>query len=200
MANKNDKPFTLEDVKEQPELKDFKFEGIIDFQYICKLKIRPLEIVNDIVTNEKILAFDFVNKETENVFKKSLGVVYMITCVSDGKEHIIKFGQTRTTFKERLNSYNCGTVTHWRTVSTTNIKIVQSMITTYTTQTTYKLYIYDCSDDFYSFNWHGVESKKIATPKSIAAEDIIIKKFVEAFSKKPLANVHANATAKKENI
>lgn len=192
LVNKNDKPFTIADIKKEPTLDAFKFDGVKDYEYICDLRARPLCIKDGVRENEKILAVNFCNKLTEEIFKSSKGVSYMITCLIDGKEHIIKIGQTRTPFMKRLGSYNCGVVNNWRTASTTNIKMLQSMVTT---RQTFKLYIYDCSADQYQITWHGVQSTKFASPKSLAVEDIMVKQFIKEFGKKPLANIQADATA-----
>lgn len=192
LNNTNDNPFTIEDIKKQPLLSDFKFLGVADYKYICKLRVRPLTLsVDGERTNEKILPEDFAGEEEKNIFKKSLGVSYLLTCVVDGNEHIIKIGSSRTTFSQRLGSYNCGVVNNWRTASTTNIKILQSMVTT---RKELNLYLYDCSDDYYVTVWHGVQSVRFASPKALAVEDIMVKKFIEQFGFKPLANVQANAT------
>lgn len=191
LNNTNDNPFTVDDIKKQPLLSDFKFLGVADYRYICKLRVRPLTIIDGERVNEKIIPVEFVGKEEKDIFDKSLGVSYLLTCVVEGKEHIIKIGSSRTTFKKRLGSYNCGVVNNWRTASTTNIKILQSMVTT---RKDLNLYLYDCSDDYYVTVWHDVTSVKFASPKALAVEDIMVKKFIEQFGHKPLANVQTNAT------
>lgn len=191
LVNVNDKPFDLNDIIVQPTLKEFNFNGKNDFRFICKLHAEPMRIDKSDRKrkNEKIIADHFYGNEEKDIFENSMGVAYMITCTLNGKEHIIKFGQTRTPFKARLGSYNCGVVNNWRTASTTNIKILQSMVTT---RQVFNLYLYDCSEPE-TIVWHGV-SQKVASPKSLVVEDIIIKKFIEQFGKKPLANVQADAT------
>lgn len=197
LNNNNDKPFTIENIKQQPLLSEFKFSGVEDFRYICKLSVQPLKIsVDGKRTNEKIIPIDFVGEKEKNIFNKSLGVAYLLTCTIDGNEHIIKIGSSRTTFSKRLSSYNCGVVNNWRTASTTNIKILQSMVTT---RQDLNLYLYDCSDDYYITIWHDVQSVKFASPKALAVEDILVKKFIEQFGFKPLANVQANATEVSED-
>ena len=192
LDNINDNPFTIEDIKKQPVLSDFKFDGVEDYKYICKLKARPMTITQDGKRiNEKILPENFADTEAERIFKKALGVSYLLTCVIEDKEHIIKIGSSRTTFSKRLGSYNCGVVNNWRTASTTNIKILQSMVTT---RLEYNLYLYDCSQDLVIIDWRGVRSVPFASPKALAVEDIMVKKFIEQFGFKPLANVQANAT------
>lgn len=47
LDNINDNPFTINDIKQQPELKDFRFSGLIDYKYICKLSVRPMIITTD---------------------------------------------------------------------------------------------------------------------------------------------------------
>ena len=192
LDNINDNPFTINDIKQQPELKDFRFPGKTDYKYICKLSIRPMIITLDNKRiNEKILPIEFASPEAEKTFSQSLGVSYLLTCIIEGKEYIIKIGSSRTTFKQRLGSYNCGVVNNWRTASTTNIKILQSMVTN---RINLNLYLFDCSQDLYVIEWHGVRSVPFATPKALAVEDIMIKQFIEQFGYKPLANVQASAT------
>lgn len=192
LNNKNDNPFTLEDVLLQPKLNDFNFTGLNDFVYVCKLKVKPMTITNNVRKNEKIIAFDFVDSNAKDLFNKALGVSYLLTCCIENNEYIIKIGSSRTTFAKRLTSYNCGVVYNWRTASTTNIKILQSMVTT---RLTFKLYLCDCSDEkYYLKNWHGENSVAFASPKALAVEDITVKKFISQFGERPLANIQANAT------
>ena len=197
--NFNDIPFTVEDIVKQPVLGDFKFKGVEDFKYICKLKARPM-IINkqlSIKENEKILVVknSFADEEAKNIFMNSLGVDYILTCPIDGNEHIIKIGNSRTTFNARLGSYNCGVITNARTASTTNLKILQSFVAT---RLEFNLYLLDCSDTT-TFTWHGVESVPFASPKSLAYEDILVKEFIKQYDTKPLANVQANATTVTKN-
>lgn len=191
LNNKNDKPFNLAEIKAQPTLKDFSFSGKDDFVFICNLKAKPLEITKTARKNEKIQAFNFANKNAKKIFDKALGVAYIITCEIDNKEHIVKFGQSRTTFKKRLGFYNCGVVNNWRTASTTNIKILQSLVAT---RAIFNLYLYDCSDEVTIIEWRGEKSVPFASPKSLAVEDIMIKKFIAQFGVKPLANIQGDAT------
>ena len=188
---KNDKPFTKQDIIKQPTLNAFNFDGKNDYKLICELRATPMIIKDNKRKNENIEAINFVSNEALETFNKALGVSYILTCCINNNEHIIKIGQTRTPFKARLQSYNCGSVYNWRTASTTNIKIKQSMVTT---RLTFRLYLYDCSSDQYTITWHGVKSSPFASPKSLAVEDIMIKKFMEQFNQKPLANVQADAT------
>ena len=190
LNNVNDKPFTIEDIKKQPELSTFTFEGVKDYKKICKLRVKPLEIIGKIRKNEKISPVEFESEEAKDIFEKALGVSYIFTCVVDNKEHIIKIGSSRTTFKDRLGSYNCGVVNNWRTASTTNIKILQSMVTT---RLDLNLYLYDCGES-QTFEWHGVTSVPFATSKQLAVEDILVKQFITQYGFKPLANVQVGAT------
>lgn len=195
LVNRNDKPFTIDDIKRQPQLKDFTFSGVSEFVYIADLKAKPLELtisgrsLNR--SNEKIEVVSFASRDAKDIFNKSMGVSYLLTAVIDNKEHIIKIGQSRTSFKSRLGSYNCGTVNNWRTASTTNIKMLQSMLAT---RALFKLYINDCSHEVVTYTWHGIESVPFASSKALAIEDIMLKKFTEQFGFKPLANIQSNAT------
>lgn len=200
LKNQNDQPFTIHEIQQQPTLQEFSFTGKNDFIYICALQAEPMTIIGDKRTNEKIVAKAFVNNEALRIFNQSSGVAYLITCPLIYqtwsqehiiKEHIIKIGQTRKSFKERLGSYNCGTVYNWRTASTTNIKITQSLVATRLYY--YNLYLCDCSNDPYTIVWHGVKSAPFPSPKSLAVEDIMVKKFIEQFNQKPLANIQVDA-------
>jgi len=188
--NKNDTPFTREDILKQPKLGDFDFPGVKDFVYVCNLEVDPLVMSNDERSNEKIYAIDFQGEAEKNLFEKRLGVVYLLTCVVNGNEHIVKIGCSRTTFKDRLGSYNCGTVNNWRTASTTNIKMLQSFVAT---RERFKLYLFD-SGEPEVFDWHGVKSVPFASQIIYAVEDILVKKFLETFGHKPLVNVQTSAT------
>ncbi|GMB96405.1 hypothetical protein [Helicobacter sp. NHP22-001] len=192
LKNKNDQPFSIHEIQQQPALQEFSFTGKREFLYICQLKAEPLKIIGTKRINEKIKAEDFTSDEAQRVFNQSSGVAYLITCPLEGKEHIIKIGQTRKSFKERLGSYNCGTVYNWRTASTTNIKITQSLVATRLYY--YNLYLCDCSNDPYTIEWHGVKSAPLPSPKSLAVEDIMVKKFIEQFKQKPLANIQVDAS------
>jgi len=190
--NKNDRPFSLEDIKKQPEIKAFNFPGVKEFAYICKLRGVPININNDNTwVNERIIPVYFADNQVEKIFNESLGLVYMLTCEIDGKEHIVKIGCSRTTFKARLGSYNCGTVNAWRTASTTNIKMLQSFLAC---GIDFNLYILDCSGYKQPYEWYGIISKPFATSKIYAYEDILINEFRKQFGYIPLANVQASAT------
>jgi hypothetical protein len=192
LDNENDKPFTLAQIAQQPTFSTFKekFTGVSEFEFVCNLEVSPLVIEDDRRTNEKIYAIDFPSVSEKKLFETALGVVYMLTCVIEGNEHIIKIGCSRTTFKKRLGSYNCGTANNWRTASTTNIKILQSFVAT---RATFKLYLYDCGEPEI-FTWHDVQSVPFSSQKIYAVEDILVKKFQEIFKQKPLANVQTSAT------
>lgn len=190
--NKNDNPFTEADILKQPKLDDFKFKGLKDFQYVCQLYAKPMIInLKELKKeNEKIL-YDNIPCEHQTLFFNTLGIVYLITCKINKKEYIIKIGSTRTTFGDRLNSYNCGVITNLRSASTTNIKIVQSFITT---RKHFNLYLLDCSDENKYFKWYEKKSVTFASSKALAYEDILLKEFKNQFGTTPLANVQANAT------
>jgi hypothetical protein len=190
-TNKNDVPFTKNDIIKQPTLNDFNFNGKNDFIYICQLIGQPISnITTDNWENERILAINFKDTEESDSFFNSMGVAYIITCVIGGKEHIVKFGQTRTPFSARLGSYNCGVINNLRTASTTNIKILQSFVAC---KVPFNLYLYDCGEP-QIFKWRGEDSVPFASSFPLAVEDIMLKKFRRQFGIKPLANIQANAT------
>ncbi|UUD34800.1 hypothetical protein NPA07_03185 [Mycoplasmopsis caviae] len=155
------------------------------------MKYNPLTNVRK---NEKILATNFTSNNAQNIFNNSMGVAYLMTCEVEGVERIIKIGQTRNSFKDRLQSYNCGSVNNWRTASTTNIKLKQSMVCTRLPIT---LYLYDCGK-LETFEWYGITSVPFANSFSLAVEDIMIKAFIKQFGQKPLINIQANATTIKK--
>lgn len=197
--NKNDVPFTREEIKKEPTLDNFKFEGKNEFIYNCKLKASKMIIK----TNESQDLFDKVpekitpifeenidSKSQKNTFSKHLGVSYIITCPMERKEHIIKIGQSRTTFEKRLQSYNCGTVFNWRTASTTNIKILQSFVST---GLEFKLYIWK-SKNQESMVFYGEQSSVFASSEILAVEEIMLRMFKKQFGEFPLANIQAKPT------
>ena len=190
LNNRNDNPFTISDIKNQPLFKEFTFPGIKEFIFLCNWKAEPMKINGQKRKNEKIIPTDFPSEEEKILFNKHLGFVYIITSIIDSDEYIIKIGSSRTTPKARLASYNCGVTFNWRTASTTNIKILQSLLLT---RLNYKFYILP-SDKQTTFNWHGVTSVPFASSQSLAYEDILIKEFKRIFKRIPLANVQANAT------
>lgn len=153
----------------------------------------PLRIdENNKKKNERIIAKDF-ETDAEDDYKKCLGVVYLITCEIDGKEHIIKIGSSRLTFEDRLKSYNCGYVSNWRTASTTNIKILQSFVVTIKD---FNLYLYTKSGS-QVYEWCGMKSEPFASSKIYAVENLFIGRFKEEFDKPPLANIQTNVKKRK---
>lgn len=199
VKNRNDKPFLVDEIVQQPELKDFKFEGVKDFKFICKLKGHLVEILKEYDhklnrtkgrINEYIEAYDFASDDAKSIFNNAVGVVYILTAFVDGKEYIIKIGQSRNTFNERLASYNCGALVNWRTASTTNVKILQSMVAN---DIEFGLHLYGCCS-LTTFTWHGVESEKFPTSESLAYEHILNHQFMKEFGRPALANVQVNIT------
>ena len=95
LKNKNDKPFSIDDIKNQPTLEDFTFKGKNDYIFICELKAEPMKIIGDKRINEKIVALNFSSGKAKNIFTNSSGTSYILTCKIDNKEHIIKICQSR---------------------------------------------------------------------------------------------------------
>lgn len=189
--NTNDNPFNIDDILEQPLLKDFKFTGVKDFKYICKLKADPMIINKDNLTktNEKIRPLNFSSQKAKDIFYNSIGIVYILTCQIDSKEYIIKIGSSRNTFNNRLDSYNCGTVTNRKSgsASTTNYRILQSLVAT---KKEFNLYLLDFPDDPTPYEWYGITSPVFPSSRCFAYEYILINQYMEQFNgKKPLGNI-----------
>lgn len=202
-TNKNDIPFTKNDIRNTKKLKDFSFDGKNDFEYVCDLFANPINLNPETKNwdNEKIVTQWRQGDKHKNSFKKYIGVAYLITCVLDPivkpldsalepDEYIIKFGSTRTPFGKRLSSYNCGSINNSRTASTTNFKLLQSFVAC---NTPFKLYLCFCGASK-KIRWHGKLSVPFSTAKPLAVEDIMIKEYKKQFNSKPLANVQTNAT------
>lgn len=189
--NTNDNPFDINDIIDQPLLKNFKFKGVKDFKFICKLKADPMIIDKENLTktNEKIKPLNFFNKKAEDIFYNSIGIVYILTCPIDSKEYIIKIGSSRNTFSDRLHSYNCGTVTYRKSgsASTTNYRILQSFVAT---RKEFNLYLLDFPDETNPYDWYGVTSPVFPSSRCFAYEYILINQYMEQFNgQKPLGNV-----------
>lgn len=198
--NRNDKPFNVQDIINQPTLAEFEFSGKKDFNFICNLKPQKMilkansnmEII--VKENERIYPSDFASKEALDLYMNFLGVTYMLTAIVNDVEYIIKFGSTRTTMKDRIGSYNCGTVTNYITASTTNFKILQSIVST---NALFKLYL--CQGEGQKNYWfHNVASSPFATSYPLAVEEIMIKEFKSQFNRIPLANIQSNPTKTKK--
>jgi len=114
------------------------------------------------------------------------GFVYVI--VVNGK--ILKIGQTTTTFKSRLSSYNCGTRKFRKrgTASTTNYFVLQSLLAIGAPA---QIYAYFAKKKRYlifrgtKFSESGVGA--FPTPKII--EKKINLEFVKHYGKSPIGNV-----------
>ncbi len=191
-TNQNDTPFTKTQIVLQHTWDEFSFSGKEDFIYICDLRADAMILKPDIRNwdNEKIYPHNFTSKANKEIFDKYIGGAYVLTCVINNHEYIVKFGSTRTPFKARLGSYNCGVINNLRTASTTNIKILQSFVAC---NTSFKLYFYPCGESA-SIEWRGEKSVPFATSKPLAVEDIMVKKYMEQFNQKPLSNIQAAAT------
>lgn len=206
VGNKNDIPFLKEDIVKQPTLQQFHFKALDQFVFNCKLKANPMRLDcsgnfinlgNGKISKEEVIAFDYGSDDAKSIFENAVGVVYLITCNVDAKEHIIKIGQTGGTFKKRLGSYNCGYVASREkgTASTTNFKIVQSFVAT---RLEFKLYIKDCSSLTKPYKWAGRKTTPIASPLVEAVENICLQKFEEKFGKKGIKKPLANVQTKKQ--
>lgn len=64
-----------------------------------------VDSINMLKENEKIVIVNesFADDEAKEIYEKSLGVDYLITCPIEDKEYVIKKGNSRNTFKDRLS-------------------------------------------------------------------------------------------------
>jgi hypothetical protein len=195
--NTNDRPFTIDEIVHEPELSDFGFDGIQEFKRVCKLYAKPMKLTEKLERifrgNEKIVIESFYSEEWKKKYETNKGIVYLLTALVDDKEYIVKFGQTRKTLKDRIGSYNCGYVNNWRTASTTNIKILQSMLTS---RLFFNLYAIDCSDEPEIFVWYGEKSSPFASSKSLAYEEICNRMFIKKYKKPTIANIQVSPDGK----
>lgn len=108
--NKNDIPLTKNDLNGILKFSNFEFKKY--FEKLC-------EIVPD-VDNEKV----FISNENEKINKSEL--IYAF--VYNGE--LLKIGSTTTSFKKRIQSYNCGKKIYRKsgTCSTTNYFVLQTFL------------------------------------------------------------------------
>lgn len=161
--NKNIVPLVLNDLAGEVEYSKFEYKNF--FIHSCNLipekekeRIR-IKIIDEII------------------FKKK-GVVYLF--IVNGK--VLKIGQTTTTIKKRIQSYNCGKVEYRinGTNSTTNYFILQSILKINKT-----VEVYTYQPDKPEINVFG-KIIKTNTPVTKMVEKQIIKDFIKKFGKKPV--------------
>lgn len=195
--NRNDAPLTENKMLKAAPLNDFSFNGKEDFIKVCELDATPLSFdAKGLRHNEKIVPQNFTSKTNERIYKKAQGITYMLTYTgADDIERLIKIGCTNKTMKERISSYNCGTINARKggTCSTTNYRFLQTIVAS---SRPLGLYIADFSWDTKPIDWHGHKSVPIASPLPHAVEDIIVKKYKEQFSTLPCGNIQADASTK----
>lgn len=199
--NKNDQIITVEDIVKQPRFEDFDFIRSKDFLSATKGKkfeycgewsvdkpyfdIDDTFIENNIVMKMKENGHN--NVEIETLYKRTKGVVYILTCVIDGIEYIVKIGQTGKTMEERQSSYNCGNGVNRRngTCSTTNFRIKQSLAN----GLVFNIHVLDCSADNKIYTIGEFTSVEVAGGMPVGYEDILNQAFYKKFNQKPLLDI-----------
>ncbi len=191
----NENAFSKKDIVAQPELKDFNFKGLKDFIPAGKLSLNPLEILinkdekQNVVIQEKVSLNDYASEEAKTKWNTYLGACYILTAVVDGKEHFIKVGQTRKTMSERAGSYSTGSLKYIGKNSTTNLRILQSMVNA-DPDVEFRMHIWYNPDRHSGrISLYDEISSPLADGTQLAMEEITIKKFVQQFGFKPLGNV-----------
>lgn len=162
--NKNITPLRkLEDLANECDYADFEYKE--HFCPICKLlpnadkEKLEIEMLDEAKCNEK-------------------GFVYVF--VIEGK--IFKIGQSITTIKDRIQSYNCGK-TEYRingTNSTTNYFVLQSLL-----KIGKEIIVYAFFPPKPKYELFG-QSFEDSYPPSKKAENIIISDFIKKHGKKPI--------------
>ena len=197
--NHNDRIITVEDIVMQPKYDDFKFirgeefkiatnnksfldcgEWSVDYPYI---DVDGTFIENNIVMKMRENGYG----DIENLYRKTKGVVYILTCTIDDVEYIIKIGQTGKTMEERQSSYNCGNAVNRYngTCSTTNFRIKQSLAS----GLVFNIHVLDCSTDNKVYTIGKYSSVEVAGGMPIGYEDILNQAFYDEFKQKPLLDI-----------
>lgn len=138
--------------------------------------------------NEKI-TLKITDSQYDDLCNKKEGLAYIFVCKKGKKEFVIKIGETRKTFAERLKSYNCGNLNDIDTASKTNIRILQTIVAN--SHLKFYVYLLDCSV-MQDFSFGDVKSKKYPSSYRIAVQDICLNEYMKAFNnQKPIGNVQA---------
>lgn len=196
--NFNDKLITIEMIVQQPKLKDWQYihsDGFIrltggkEFKYCGQWNVEYPYIDENGVFIENNITMEMPEGTPDcirTLYRKTTGVAYLLTCVVDGVEYILKIGMTGKTMAERESSYNCGNIANRYngTCSTTNFKIKQSLAS----GLTFNVYAVDCSADNKTYNDGKRTSPEFAGPLPEAVEYLLNEDFADTFGKKPLLN------------
>lgn len=168
MARKKNRNIVL--LKKIDELgKEINFT---DFEYK-----KHFEHICDIIPDKENERLNIEPIDVEKTEQKD-GLVYVF--VIEGK--IFKIGHTITSFKKRIQSYNCGK-TEYRisgTNSTTNYFVLQSLL-----NINKRVKIYAFFPDQPHYDLFG-KTYQDSFPPSKRAENIIINDFLEKHKKKPI--------------
>lgn len=193
--NTSDYPIKKEEIISEDACAEYSafnrdFIGIREFAYAGKFKGITIKYskAGTPLNNEQIELLP--ESGVDDIINKKEGIAYILTCVADEKEYIIKIGETRKTFAERLKSYNCGYLNNIDTASKTNIRIVQTIVANQ--DLTFKIYLKDCSADKKPFDWAGKRSKEYPTSFRIAVQDITIAEYIRLYGRKPIGNVQVD--------
>jgi hypothetical protein len=153
----------IDDLKNEVNYNDFEYRQY--FSHLCNL-----------IPNIQRERLDIEVLDEKNIDRKGFVYVFVI----DGK--IFKIGQSITTIKERVNSYNCGK-TEYRisgTNSTTNYFVLQSLLKI---NKNVKVYAFFPEQPKYII--FGKEYQdSLSTSKR--AEKEILKDFIKNHNKKPI--------------
>lgn len=197
--NFNDKLITVEMIVQQPKLDDWSYinsEGFVNqlmggktFVYCGKWKVEYPYIDEEGVFIENNIEMEMPDDVPEcivELYKKTTGIAYLLTCVVDGIEYILKIGMTGKTMSDRQSSYNCGNIVNRYngTCSTTNFKIKQSLAS----GLTFNVYALDCSADNKSYTDGKRITPKFSGPLPEAVEYLLNEDFADTFGHKPLLN------------
>ncbi|MDR3290095.1 MAG: hypothetical protein LBT02_02310 [Rickettsiales bacterium] len=158
----------FDNLKNEANYSDFKdyqkyFIHLCDLQ--PNLEKERLEIIN--------CEIDYLNKE---------GFVYIFVI----KDKVFKIGESTTSIKDRIQSYNCGKKTYRKngTCSTTNYFTLQSLLNINTS-----IEVYAYFPDEVEYIVLGNEIYKGSASPAKVAEGFVIKKFTSIFNKKPIGNI-----------
>lgn len=154
---------SIEDLKNEVDYDDFEYKKY--FSFLCNL-----------TPNNESEKLDITNFD-EDVIKKE-GFVYVF--VIEGK--IFKIGQTITSIRDRISSYNCGKIEYRinGTNSTTNYFVLQSLLKINKTVDVYAFFPEQPKYTIFGKSYQD----SLSTSKR--AEKEIIKDFIAKHKKKPI--------------
>ena len=194
--NPNDEILTKEKIKREATLlDDFKFIKGYEFRSVAGefVKVGTLTCNKPVYAEnitpyleESNIVFTPINERSNVLVNNKRGVAYLITTVIDGKEYLVKNGQTGKTMIERVSSYNSGNNLNRfnGTCSTTNYKFKQTIAC----GVTMNLYIIDCSRDNSTLSIGKYTSSETPGALPIQIEELINQAHQDEFGKKMIGN------------